>query len=207
MTNNRIRFDTFIGMDVALSSNDKSDQLYNGFVLMKKYWKLDLLLLSLILIVGIVLWPGARGVSRDVSSNLKGYGGRLTSGAQSVLLQMNNDLRDMKRCVQVHPQKIVLVDQNKKIKTYSYAYGTLWCDEEPIMTGVRSFFFEYRNAWGYLLPRASHNLQSVESVGYTVRVRSNGKEVVTTSCVKITYSTGPYGDKRTDMNKLVAMNF
>ena len=170
----------------------------------RKNWRHDIVLLGGILILGLFVWMGSRLLDKTDSTPIRGYGGKLSRKVVTVLERMNEDLMNTKGILSAQPGRILFVDENHHPKEYSFAYGTLWCNDFPVISGVRAFHFEYRDGAGNLLTRAEENLSAVETVVYTIRVAVNETDVMASYRAQIPFARlgGRWKDR--DRTSLVA---
>jgi len=148
-------------------------------------WRYDMTIIGGILLLGVFVWMGSRNPDESGSSSMKGYGGELSHDVVRILQEMNEDLKNSKGIISARPNRIVFIDGNDGLKEYSFAYETLWCNNSPAVSSVRAFHFEYRDGSGNLLNRTEKYLSVVETVGYTIRIRLDDKDVLTSSKVRI----------------------
>lgn len=148
-------------------------------------WRYDMTIIGGILFLGIFVWMGSRNPDESGPLSIKGYGGELSHNVVKILERMNEDLKTSKGIISAKPNRIVIIDGNNDVKEYSFAYETLWCNNSPVVSSVRAFHFEYRDGSGNLLNRTEKYLSVVETVGYTIRIWLDDKDVLTSSKVRI----------------------
>jgi len=148
-------------------------------------WRHEVVLLGGALFLGLFVWMGSRLLGKTDSTSIQGYGGKLSTKVVTVLERMNEDLRSARGILAAQPGRIRFIDKAQNTKEYSFAYGTLWCNDFPVISDVRAFHFEYRDSDGNLLTRAGENLSAVETVAYTIRVAENETDVLTSSRIRI----------------------
>lgn len=148
-------------------------------------WRRRVVFLFKILFLGLFVWVGSLAVIRPDARSIQGYGGLLPPKTSRSLERMHAALRSAKRIIAAQPNRVRFVDDNETVAEYSFAYGTLWYNDYPVVSDVRAFHFEYRDGMGGLLVRAEEELARVETVGYTIRVASKDREVSASSRVKL----------------------
>ncbi|MBN2200837.1 hypothetical protein JW777_02670 [bacterium] len=118
---------------------------------------------------------------RAESETLYCYGGRLSVSDRSALESLNNDLRYASDVEDIDSRGIRIRCRSGEIREYRLTGATLRMDGEPVLRGIRSFHFEYRDRGGSLLTLRSQNLGYVRSVGYLIRMESGGSEITVRS--------------------------
>lgn len=144
------------------------------------------------LFLALFVWMGNRAVDEADTQSLKGYGGRLSQKVMTALERMNSDLEHAKEIVIAGPRLFLFIDGSEELKEYRFDYETLWCNDFPIISGIRAFHFEYRDDGGNLLTRPDKYLSFVESVAYTIRVSQNKKDVLTNYRAKMPHVCSGY---------------
>lgn len=109
------------------------------------------------------------------------YGGRLSASDRSVIESLNVDLRHASDVEDIDSRGIRIRGRSGKTREYRMTGATLRMDGEPVLRGIRSFHFEYRDCAGGLLTLRSQNLGYVRSVGYAIRMESGGSEITVRS--------------------------
>ena len=148
-------------------------------------WKYDTVIGLVLLFFAIFVWMGSRKIGSVVELQINGYGGKLPKETVNILERMNKEFAETRAILFAQPDRIIIVDKNKNIKEYSFAYGTLWCDGFPIVSDIRAFHFEYRDEKRNLLTRANKNLPAIQRVTYIMRIFHDNKEILTGSSVKL----------------------
>lgn len=118
-------------------------------------------------------------------TSIKTYGGKLSDKELRVLEKMNGELHNSKKILYAQPDRILFIDKSEDLKEYSYAYGTLWFNNYPVIGDVRAFHFEYRDEASNFLTLSGKNLSTIETIGYMIRVTLDDKDVLASSRVKI----------------------
>jgi len=148
-------------------------------------WKHDLTILALSLLVGLFIWQGSRALS-PVHPSVQNTGySRLPNNVAAFFEQMHQDLGKSKGIISAQPSRICFLDNNVDVQEYRYAYGTLWYNNDPVVSSVQSFSFEYRDRLGQLLTYTGQDPSHIEMVGYTSRLNLNNKDVLLNSKVKV----------------------
>ncbi|MDM7926763.1 MAG: hypothetical protein QUS35_12175 [bacterium] len=109
------------------------------------------------------------------------YGGRLSASDRSALESLNSDLHHASDVEDIDSRGIRIRRRSGEIREYRLTGETLRMDGEPVLRGIRSFHFEYRDCAGGLLTLRSQNLGHVRSVGYVIRMESRGSEITVRS--------------------------
>jgi hypothetical protein len=169
--------------------NTKEGKTILGVRVFNIKWKNDLIIASVLIFTAFFVWVASRAVDKSSESTLRGYGGKLSQKLRYTLERMNSDLKNAKLIITLQSDRVSFIDKNERLKEYSYAYNALWCDDYPVVSDVRSFYFEYRDKCGNLLTQNNRNLSSVAMVGYTIRFGENGKEIFSNSKVQISSKT------------------
>jgi len=99
--------------------------------------------------------------------------------------ELNQDLKDIQCIIKAGPEEIVCMSRYNQISEYLFVDGALWHDSFPVIAGVKSFHFEYRDRYGNLLTMVERNLSSIETIGYTLRIGSGEGEILTCSRVEV----------------------
>jgi len=151
-------------------------------------WKYDTIIGSGLLFFALFVWMGSRTIDGVAEPQIKGYGGKLPREVTNALEKMNKEFEETRAILFARSDRVLIVDRNRNVKEYSFSYGILWCNDFPIVSGVRAFHFEYRDEKGNLLTRANRNLSAIQRITYIIRVLHGNKEVLTSSSVKLSYS-------------------
>ena len=136
-------------------------------------------------ILCLALWLVLPGRPEAKSWSIKGYGGKLRPVVVKELGKLNQDLKDIQFIIKAGPEKIVCMGRYNQISEYLFVDGALWHDSSPVISGVSSFHFEYRDRYGNLLTMVERNLSSIETIGYTLRIGSGEGEILTYSRVEV----------------------
>ncbi len=152
-------------------------------------WKYDTIIGLALLLLALFVWMGSKRIDGVKELEIQGYGGKLPREITNTLEKMNKEFEETRRVLFAQPDRIVIVDKDKNVKEYSFSYKTLWCNDFPVIGGVRAFHFEYRDEKGNLLTRANKNLSAIQRVTYIIRVLHGNKEVLTSSSVKLSGSS------------------
>ena len=97
-------------------------------------------------ILGIIFlvlfgWVWSQAFQASGDSSEKAYGGRIPYRVHQALERMSGDVKNSRRIMSALPDRICFIDGDESVTEYSYAYGTLWRDDFPVVSGVRSFHF------------------------------------------------------------------
>lgn len=157
-----------------------------------KYWKADLSGLIVFLLIGLFLWMGNKNIDSNEICSIKSYGGNLSDETQSILKNISNDLENLVRIIDAHPNHLLIVTANNKIKDYKYAYDTIWCNDKAVILNVKSFHFGYRDVYGNLLTQVSKKIESVETIEYLMRINKGKNEIFTANEVRLPYEMITY---------------
>jgi hypothetical protein len=133
---------------------------------------------AVILLVLLRVNLAAERVSTDT---IHCYGGRLSEADRSALESLNDDLRNASDVESIEAQGIRILSRSGKLKEYRLIRGALRRDGEPVLKGIRSFHFEFRDGGGGLLTLRRQNCGYVRSVGYTLRMKIRRSEVTVQS--------------------------
>ena len=146
--------------------------------MLKRHWRSELVLLFVVVLVVSVLWMENRANSQPETGFCRGYGGRLTPDVGLALKVMEKDFIHARTILEVQPARVSFVGAHRRIRTYRFAHETIWQDDEPVISNVRSFYFEFRDRWGNLLTQYENDPASIETIGYTICIEHNGNEVM-----------------------------
>ncbi len=146
--------------------------------LLKKHWRFELVILIGVVLGVSVLWMENLANNQTETRSCHGYGGRLMPDVRIVLGQMENDVIHARNLLQAQPNRLSFVGAQGKIRTYRFAHETVWQDDEPLVSNVRSFHFEFRDQWGNLMTQYENDSAGIETIGYTICVVHNGNEVM-----------------------------
>ncbi len=98
--------------------------------------------------------------------------------AASAFQILQNELKDANTLLAAGPDHIQFIDGKNRLREYRYAYRSLWRNSVEVVSGLRGFFFEYRDNRGNLLYRSDRDLGRIESVGCTMRFAEEQGDVV-----------------------------
>ncbi|HHS13327.1 MAG TPA: hypothetical protein ENN03_06105 [bacterium] len=88
------------------------------------------------------------------------------SGSSLVLKTMENDIRTARAVLSAELGQIVILGQDNSRKVYRITNGILWLDGKPVLSGIDSFHFEYRDAHENLLKKEGRLTRAVHTVSY-----------------------------------------
>ena len=145
----------------------------------------DFFIIGSIICLGLFLWMGNKPSQVVKPSNINVYGGDLSNRIRNTLQCMNEAINDAHTIVKARPDQVLFITENREVNQYTYAYNTLYYNDNPVISNVRAFHFEYRDDRGNLLVRAEKYLSTVETIGYTVRLMADRREVMINSRVKL----------------------
>lgn len=137
-----------------------------------------------IFLTGACCWLGSQAVALPEHASIRGYGGHLSMKTQSALQTLNLEIQHADEVLLARSDRIWLRSAGQPVRKYMFAYGSLWRDGEPLLTGVHNFMLEYRDARGSLVSRVARNT-SVRSVGYTARIAEGSTSVLCRHRVRI----------------------
>ena len=130
-----------------------------------------------VLAVLFLFLRGNLAEGRTETSAVRSYGGRLSNMERSALEAMNLDLHDASDVLGIGSQRIRIIDRTGEVKEYRFDDAILWRNQEPLMDGLASFHFEFRDGAGNLLTTRNRNCGSVQSVGYALRIGNRNSEI------------------------------
>ncbi len=110
----------------------------------------------------------------------------------SIVYTMSEDLKHMKRIICAKPDQLSILSLDNDIIDYTYAYEALWYNGVPLIRGVKSFYFEYRDDYGNLLAHFNHNYKSIETIGYIIRKIDKKREIIHKNMIKLSYNMLSY---------------
>lgn len=124
----------------------------------------------------------------------RGYGGRMPDDVGMALRRMVQDLGLANRIVQAQPNALSFTGPSGESRTYRFDGETLWQNDNPIVSDVCAFHFEYRDQWGNLLMQGGNDPRSIETVGYAIRIRRHRREIASGSKVEVSqnHAADPY---------------
>jgi hypothetical protein len=129
------------------------------------------------LVILLVLLRVNLAAERAGTGAIHCYGGRLSDTDRSALESLNKDLLNAADVVNIEAQGIRILGRSGKTSEYRMFRGTLCLNGEPVLDGIRSFYFEFRDGEGCLLTLRSQNCGYVRSVGYTFRMSTRRSEI------------------------------
>ncbi len=132
---------------------------------------------GILLILALLLVRGNRAEGRTEAGAVHCYGGRLSTEALSSLEVLNHDLREACDVLEMGTQQVKIADEKGAVREYQFLDSTLWREGQPLMSGIGSFCFEFRDEWGNLLTVRRQNCDGVQSIGYTFRIQSRSTEI------------------------------
>ena len=128
---------------------------------------------------------GSRATENTSEYSMRVLGGNLSPKVMRILDQMNEDLEKSRSILTADASMIRFLDRGEDLKEYSFAYGALWLNDFPVISGIRSFHFEYRDGSGNRLMRIENDVSSIETVAYTLHITTHDSDVITSSKIKI----------------------
>jgi len=105
-------------------------------------------------------------------------GGTMPCVVMNRLDHINNEIQNAKSILHVHSNRIHILNAENEIRVFTYAYGALWVDGQPVLKNVEGFHFEYRDAYGNLLTRAERRIHQIELISYLFSVKHRSKPVL-----------------------------
>lgn len=146
----------------------------------------SLLLLCVVPVLTIFLWLGTRESHCSDMGPIKGYGGRVPNDVIRVLTHMVAEIQTASSILDGDADHIEFINSEGVRKSYSFAYGSLWEDQAPIIYYVNAFHFEYRDGRGNYLTRMNYRKQQLNTVGFTMRFQFNDQSIITNTKFKLT---------------------
>lgn len=139
-----------------------------------KYWKADICGLIILLFVGFFIWLGNKNINDNDIKPREEY---FVTEQNRVLSVLENDIEHITRIICAESDHLSLLTSANNIIDYKYEYEAIWYNGIPLIKGVKSFHFEYRDTYGNLLTHLNHNYNLIESIGCFVR-KDNGKREI-----------------------------
>lgn len=102
------------------------------------------------------------GMTRQLPSNPAALQG------SPVLKILENDIQTARSILSAEVDRIVILGRDDSRKMYRIANGILWFNGDPVLSGIESFHFEYRDAHENLLKPGSRRIRAVHTVSYIV---------------------------------------
>jgi hypothetical protein len=160
----------------------------------KRHWRGELVLLFSIILSSGVLWMENRADIPGAADPYRGYGGRMPDEVGTALKRMVDDVGSAYRIVQAEVNVLSVTGPSGEIRTYRFDGETLWQNDNPMVSGVCAFHFEYRDQWGNLLTQGGNDTRSIETVGYAIRILRHRREIASGSKVEVTqnHASDPY---------------
>jgi len=141
-----------------------------------KYWKADICGLIILLMVGFFLWLGNKKMDDNYIEKInKCY---VPSGQNHILTTMEESMKNMTRIICARSDYISLLTSDNNIINYRYEYEAIWYNDNPLMRGVKSFHFEFRDKYGILLTHFGPNYTSIATIGYYIRKCDDRQEII-----------------------------
>ncbi len=131
------------------------------------------------IMIPLMVWLPMQRKDRAIRSSVNAYGGKIEPKILSTLEQINRDFCQIEGIVSARSRSIQFVGKDDRIKRYRYAYNGLWCNDDLLIRGVKSFNIEYRDSYGNLLTRASDYIEDVGSIVCTLSMVSKDSEIYT----------------------------
>jgi len=139
-----------------------------------KYWKTDIIGLIILLCIGLFLWLGNRSIDNNGVDSLDHY--RVSKQNSIILPKIRMDLEHMDRIINAQSDYLSILTFDDNIIDYKYEYETIWYNGDPLITGVKSFHFEYRDIYGNLLTHFNQDYKSITTIGYLIRKNDKRKD-------------------------------
>ena len=130
-------------------------------------------------------WVWSQAFQVPEGSFAASCGKRISYRVHQAFESMDDDIKHSQQILFASHDRVCFIDDEASVTEYSYAYGTLWRDDFPIVSGIRAFHFEYRTRYGDLLIRSNRRLPDVRVVAYTVRLAIQEEDMMHNSRIRI----------------------
>ncbi len=149
-----------------------------------KYWKTDVIGLIVFLFIALFVWLGNRSID---NSDIGSPDHNKVSKKNSVILpNIRMDIEHMDRIINAKSDYLSILTFDNYIIDYKYEYETIWYNGDPIISGVKSFHFEYRDIYGNLLTHFNQDYKSITTIGYLIRKKDNRKDIIYKNMINVT---------------------
>lgn len=145
-----------------------------------------------------LIWGSHIAIAGMKTQKSVDYDYELPSHVNRALERLSLDIKQAESLTGYESDRLVLTFANDETKTYSFAYGVLWCNDFPLINGLSSFGFECRGQHGHLLtPRQSD--VCIKRIGYTLGLEKRGKVIFANQSHPVVHLSIP------DSNPVLAM--
>jgi hypothetical protein len=132
-------------------------------------------LIGIALCLAIFFWTKGIAVNPENIPNSFQQLPRASSPVEEVLKEMNFELTEARRLIITDPNHIVFITRDGMRRDYRFNHQSLWKNETPVIYGITSFHFEYRNKNGQLLTRANHYQKEIRRIHYLMNFSPHNK--------------------------------
>ena len=119
------------------------------------------------------------------SSNSRAVKGELPCMISQALERMDEEIRGAQSLLNTQSNGIEFLDKDRVLHQYGYAYGTLWRDGHPLVSGIEAFHFEYRDGRGSLYVRSNLHRDDVRLISYTLRISLGNDCMIRNKTVRV----------------------
>lgn len=149
--------------------------------------------LMMISVLFCLIWVSHRAVADIDSGQHQENRDRLPERVNRALLILSRDIQQAEGLIDYDSDRLVLSLENNRVRAYSFAYGVLWCNNYPVLTGLSTFNFECRSQSGHLLSAKQSDI-SVNRLGYTFGLENEGQPVFTSNSFNVSNLKIPDSD-------------
>jgi len=149
---------------------------------LSKLWKIDFIGLIILLCIGLFVWLGNKSI--DNNDTIDYYID--TKKGSCIFPSIEMDLAHMDRIVKAESDYLSILTFDNEIVDYKYEYETIWYNGDPLIRGITSFHFEYRDIYGNLLTHFNQDYKSVTTIGYLIRKNDKQKSIFYKGTINVT---------------------
>ena len=142
-------------------------------------------LIGLALCLTIILWSNGRALHSDSIFSSSQSISPSMSPVEEILKEMKTELQNASHLLITDPDRLAFVARNGQRQEYRFVCQSLWKNETPLIHGIQSFHFEYRNQHGQLLSRASLYKDQIRRINYFMNVSTPQKTDLTNARIQL----------------------
>ena len=142
-------------------------------------------LIGLALCLTIVLWSHGRALNSDASRPSRQLFSPTPSPVDVILSEMKLEVQNARQLLVTDPDRLVLIARDGQRHEYRFFCQSLWKNDMPLIHGIESFHFEYRNQNGQMLTRANLYKNRIRRINYFMHVSTPQKSDLTNTRIQL----------------------
>ncbi len=136
--------------------------------------RITIILFTILISAGVtVLYSFSPGRDSLLSAN-NDNGAIIPEFHREVFSELNRTMNRVRFIINAESSRIFFRDEDGGLHDYFLEGGTLWHNQDVVLTGVQFLHFEYRDRYNNLLARVQRESDEIYSLSYTMKINVDG---------------------------------